>query len=416
MRLSIALLAAFLTMSAALPAAAGDAAPAGWPQWGGPNRDFRAPAGDVATSWPEDGPERLWSRNLGAGTSAILFAEGRLYTMYRTGDDEVVVSLDAGTGTTLWEHVYEHVPSKGHVAGFGRGPNSTPLLAGDRVFTIGVAGKMHALATNDGRVVWTRDLWGEDFGGNVLGHGYSSSPIAYKDTVIVPVGGEQAGLVAFHQASGEVKWQATSFKNSFSSPRLLDVAGERQLVVFMAEELIGVHPASGELRWRYPHVNQWRHNITLPAIVDGDTIFLSSPQAGARGIRLAREGTALTVEEIWSKRSVQFYHGSTVRAGDWVYGSSGTMGPAFMTAINVRSGEVGWRERGIARANCVAAGDKLVILDENGKLYVAGATPQKLVVHASAKVLEKSAWTVPTLVGTTLYLRDNRRIMALDLG
>ncbi|NIX22127.1 MAG: pyrrolo-quinoline quinone, partial [Actinobacteria bacterium] len=79
-------------------------------------------------------------------------------------------------------------------------PSSTPLIAGDLLFTIGVAGKMHALEKNDGRVVWSRSLWDEDLGGNFLPHGYSSSPVAYRDTVIVPVGGEDAGLVAFDQA------------------------------------------------------------------------------------------------------------------------------------------------------------------------------------------------------------------------
>jgi hypothetical protein len=92
------------------------------------------------------------------------------------------------------------------------------------------------------------------------------------------------------------------------------------------------------------------------------------------------------------------------------------MGPAFMTAVNIRTGEIGWRERGIARANCVEADGKLVILDEDGMLLLASATPEKLVVHARTQLLDKVAWTVPTIVGTTLYVRDNGQILALDLG
>jgi len=403
-------------MATTVPVAADDTAPAEWLQWGGPTQDFRAPAGRLATSWPESGPEKLWGRELGAGYSAILFEDGRLYTMYRSGNKEAVVCLDAGSGETVWEYRYEHSPHEGHHHGYGDGPRSTPLIAGDLLFTIGVAGKVHALNKNDGKVLWSHDLWDGDLDGNVLGHGYSSSPVAYKDSVIVTVGGKDAGLVAFDQQDGSVKWKALGFKNSFSSPRIMEILGEQQLVVFMAEELIGVNPDSGELRWRYAHINQWRHNINLPAVLDGDTIFLSSPQIGARGIRLSRDGETIDVEEVWSERRVQFYHGSTIRSGDWVYGSTGVTPPAFMTAVNIRTGEVGWRERGFAKANCVAADGRMVILDENGMLYLASATPEKLVVHASTQLLDETAWTTPTIVDKTMYVRTFRKILAFNLG
>ena len=405
-----------LAVAVSAPAVAGDRAPAAWRQWGGPSGDFRAPAGELAGSWPEAGPAQLWSRALGEGYSAILVEGDRLYTMYRTGRSEVVVCLDSGTGETIWEHRYEKAPHDGHVSNYGSGPGSTPLLAGDRLFTIGVAGTMHALSKRDGAVLWSRELWGEQFRGNVLAHGYSSSPAAYRDTVIVPVGGDGAALVAFDQRDGSVRWQALSFRNSYSSPRIVKVAGETEIVVFMAEELIGVNPDSGELRWRFPHVNQWKHNITMPSIVDGDTVVLSSPQAGARGLKVMRNGGAVTVEEIWSTRRIQFYHASTVMQGGWIYGSSGMVAVALMAAINARTGEIGWRERGFARANCVEADDHLVILDENGVLSLASATPAKLVVHATAQLLGRPAWTVPTIVGTAMYARDNERILAVDLG
>ena len=394
----------------------GDATQASWPQWGGPNRDFKAPARDIATVWPESGPEKLWSRSLGGGYSAVLAERGRLYTMYRAGDDEAVICLDAATGETVWEHRYEDGPRDGHQRGFGEGPNSTPLISGDLLFSVGVSGKMHALNKTDGRVVWSRDLWGEEFGGNFLKFGYSSSPVAHSDTVIVPVGGKDAGLVAFRQNDGSVKWKSFESRNSYSSPCIMESVGELQLVAFMAEELIGLNPDTGELRWRYPHANQWRHNIMVPAIVDGDTLFVSSAQIGARGVRLTPDGDSIRVEEIWSERRVQFYHGSPARDGDWIYGTSGTATPAFMSAINIRTGEIGWRERGIAKANCVEADGKLVILDEDGMLYIASATPEELVVHASTQLFDGVSWTAPTIVGNTLFARDTRQIVAVKLG
>jgi outer membrane protein assembly factor BamB len=384
-----------------------------WQQWGGPGQDFQAPSAELAAGWPEEGPPTLWSRPLGDGYSAIAAEGDRLYTMYRDNEVESVVCLAAATGETIWEHRYE-APYRG-MTGYGTGPRSTPLIVGDRIFTIGVRGSMVALDKRDGSRLWGHELW-SDLGGNVLSHGYSSSPVAFGDTVIVLVGAENASLVAFDQATGEVRWKAHSFRNSYSSPLILELAGETQLVAFMSEELVGLDPATGELRWRYPHLNQWGTNISLPTVIDGNTLFLSSIQTGARGLRLKRVDGEIEVEELWTSRRVQLYHASAVRQGDWVYGSTGTTSPAFMTSINARTGEIGWRVRGFAKANCVGADGRLVILDEDGVLYLATATPEELVVHSQTQLLDRVAWTVPTIVGSTMYVRDRRQIQAIDLG
>lgn len=403
---------------------AGSEAPA-WRQWGGPTRDFRAPAAALAATWPEAGPAELWSRPLGDGHSAILFEDGRLYTMYRpsripgdapasrTTDLEAVICLDAATGETVWEHRYETEIVA--LLQYGDGPRSTPLLVADRLFAIGRAGRLIALDKRDGSLVWSHELWSPPFDGNPLAHGYASSAIARGDTLIVPVGGASSSLVAFDQATGAVRWRLPGFDNSLSSPRIVEIAGRAQVLLFMREALLGVDPDSGELLWSWPHANQWGHNITMPSVA-GDVVFFSSPQAGSRGLRLVPVGDGIEVEQVWSSRRIQFYHAATVQEGDWVYGTIGTTAPAFMTAVNIRTGEEAWRERSFAKANCVAAGGRLVVLDENGVLYLAEATPDALTVLARAQILKRHAWTVPTIVGSTLYARDRKRIVAVDLG
>jgi outer membrane protein assembly factor BamB len=326
----------------------------------------------------------------------------------------VVVCLDAATGEPVWEHGY--AAAYQGLGGYGAGPRSTPLLAAGRLFTVGVSGTLLALDKQDGRVLWRRELWGPELAGNVLGHGYASSPVAWGDLVILPVGGAGAGLVAFDQASGEIVWRGLDVRNSYSSPRVAELLGEPQLVAFMAEEVVGVAPATGRLLWSYPHANQWGHNIAPPKVVGDDTVFVSSPQAGARGLRLSRDGDGIRVEQLWKSRSVQFYHGTTVAGGEWIYGSSGTLAPAFLIAINARTGEIGWRSRDFAKANCVGVGDLLLVLDEDGTLYLADASPQAIEVLAEARLLDRVAWTVPTVVGRTLYARNQERIVAVDLG
>ncbi len=399
---------------------------AAWRQWGGPTRDFKAPATSLAATWPEEGPAQLWSRPLGDGHSAILYDGGRLFTMYRPPRDgeqrspasgetdlEAVICLDAASGQTVWEYRYEaQVVS---LLQFGDGPRSTPLIVGDLVFAVGRSGRMLALDKGDGSLVWSHELWEAPFNGNPQAHGYSSSPVAHGGNVIALVGGPKASVVAFDRATGEVQWQLSGFRNSHASPKILEIAGRKQLVTFMREEMIGVDPATGELLWSWPHANQWGHNITQPSVA-GDIIFFSSPQAGARGLRLVPSDGGIEVEQIWSSRRIQFYHATTVQEGDWVYGSTGTNSPAFMTAVNIRTGEVGWRLRGFAKANCLEGDGRLLVLDENGVLYLAEATPEELVIVSQTQLLGRYAWTVPTLVGSRLFARDQQRIVALDLG
>ena len=75
-------------------------------------------------------------------------------------------------------------------------------------------------------------------------YGYASSPIAYRDTIIVPVGGRGKAVMAFNQPDGKVVWARHDFGNVYSSPILIDVAGLEQVVVLMDGALVGVNPVN----------------------------------------------------------------------------------------------------------------------------------------------------------------------------
>ena len=120
--------------------AAASAQTANWPQWGGPQRNFMVEAKGLAESWPAGGPKRLWSRALGEGHSSVVVDGERLYTMYSQGEQEFVVALDAATGKTIWEKS-NAAPPKGLDLQFGKGPHSTPLIAGNLLITVGLIGK-----------------------------------------------------------------------------------------------------------------------------------------------------------------------------------------------------------------------------------------------------------------------------------
>ena len=386
-----------------------------WPQWGGPHRDFKSDVRGLAASWPASGPRRLWMRALGDGYSAIAVESGKLYTMYRSGVQDVVVALDAATGTTVWEYRYDAPFTGEYELEQGPGPRSMPLVVGSQVYTVGASGKLHCLNKQTGKLVWAHDLV-QEFNGTVRVRGYSCNPIAYKNTVILMVGGVGHAIMAFNQKDGTVAWKKQDLDNSYSSPLLIKVDGQDQLVAFMYGQIIGVDPNNGDLLWSNPHPNENGVNVSLPVWGDDNLLFCSSGyDGGSRVLKLTRSGNKTVVEQIWASKLMRIHFGNAIRIGSYLYASSGDFGPAPFTAIDIRTGQVMWRNRELSRATAVLADGRFILLDEDGHLALATPTPEGLKIASRIELLTSNAWTVPTLAGTTLYLRDRKNVMALDL-
>ena len=387
-----------------------------WLQWGGPSRNFTTNSKGLASSWPPTGPKRLWSRPLGPGHSSILASGDTLYTMYNQGEQEVVIALAAGTGKTIWEYKYDAPSPAGMDYEYGVGPHSTPLLVADLLYTVGATGKLFALDKKTGKVAWAHDLW-TDYGGTKRGRGYSCSPIAYKNTVILTLGGPGQALIAFNQKDGTVAWKNQTLDMSPSSPIIVNVDGQDQLIAFLGKVVAGIDPNNGNLLWSHPHVTEWGLNISTPVWGNDNLLFISSAYSGgSRVLKLTQKDGKTTVEELWFHRRMRLHHSTAIRIGDYVYGSSGDFGPAFLAAVNVKTGEIAFQDRSFPKSNLLLAEGKLIILDEDGNLALATATPTELKVISKVSVMQNLAWTAPTLVGIKLYLRDRHTIMALDLS
>jgi len=146
-------------------------------------------------------------------------------------------------------------------------------------------------------------------------------------------------------------------------------------------------------------------------------LFLSSAYGtGSRALELRQTGGKTTVTQKWDSTRMRVHIGTVIRLGDYAYGSSGDFGPAFISAIDMKTGKIAWQDRSFARAQLLYADGKMVVLDEDGTLGLATVSPQGLKVLARANVLTNLAWTPPTLVGTSLYVRDRQTMAAFDLG
>jgi outer membrane protein assembly factor BamB len=388
-----------------------------WTQWGGPNRNFQTDATGLKDTWPASGPRVIWKRALGEGYSSVIAEGAAVYTMHGRRGQETVLAAHADTGATLWEHTTPMTFQSDAAQEMGNGPYATPLLVGNRLFTTGVAGRMQCFDRGTGKLLWTQQLW-DDHGGSRIMYGYASSAIAYRDTVVVPVGGRGKSIMAFNQSDGRVVWARHDFGNVYSSPIIIDLGGLEQLVVLMDGALVAVNPLNGDLQWQVPFKADYSIAVATPLWCPDNRLFVSAEyNAGAKVVELQRRGQQTTPKEVWSSNRLRLHHGNAMRIDDTIYFTSGGKGsPAILTAVDVRTGEVRWQERSIGKATFVWADRKLVTLDQSGTLMIAHPSPEGFKISARAPLLSSLAWTPPALVGTRVYLRDRRDMMAVDLG
>jgi outer membrane protein assembly factor BamB len=394
---------------------AGD--PAIWTQWGGPTRDFHYPSSGI-TAWKETGPRRLWTREFGDGYSSILSDGPRLYIVYKRGASTVFSALESATGKPIWERAFEETPNEAEKKEMdpvhGTAPSSTPVLVGDRLFAVTFLGRLVAMNRDTGAVLWSEELW-RKHGGTIVGYGYTNSPLAYKDTIILPVGGKGTALMAFRQDTGKVAWANGTSDNAMASPVLMTLAGKPQVVTVMLKEVISVDPDSGKFLWRWQHANKTETNVSDAAAAGPDLVLVSSAyDSGTRAIRVKQSADGLTASEVWFNKRIRVHQGNILVRGDFAYACSGDFGPAPVTAFRVETGEIAWQDRGVGKATFVDLGKQVVAMSEDGDLSLIDLSPTGLKVLAKSSQLVSPAWTPATIAGSKIFIRDRKSIQALD--
>ena len=192
--------------------------------------------------------------------------------------------------------------------------------------------------------------------------------------------------------------------------------GQDQLVVFAQTEVLGLDANGGKPLWRFPCTNRSKTHATSVIWGDDNLLWVATKKdGGTRVLKLTQKGGKTNVEQVWRSKRINVFHWNSVRVGDYVYTASG-VSQTILLAVNVKTGDIVWRERGFPKTLCLYADNKLILLDENGQLALAKVSPEGFDVLAKVQLTEKVSWTVPTLVGKTLYVRDAKNILALDLG
>ncbi len=396
--------------SGILTAEIDDSSNAEWPQWRGPNRDGISHETGFLKNWPAGGPKVIWRVPLGEGFSGISISQGRAYTMYAQGGDEFVVCLDAATGQQMWRFRSDEIFND-HQG--GNGPRSTPTVDGDLVFALSAYGKLYALNAKNGEKLWTHDLKRE-FGGKVPQWGFSASPLVEGVLLLIEAGGNAGkSLIAFDKKSGREVWASQTDAPGYSSPIAITVNGVRQVIFFTGTTLVSVSPVDGKLYWRHSWQTSYDVNAATPVFLPNDKVFISSGyDKGATVLQMKVNSGRVTVEEIWKSRVMKSHFASSVLHGNYLYGFDN----AILKCIDANTGKEQWAERGFGKGSLMSADGHLIILGERGNLALAEATPLGYREKASAQVLNGRCWTVPTLAGGKLYMRNQKEMVCLDMS
>jgi outer membrane protein assembly factor BamB len=392
----------------------GAASAADWPQFLGPTRNAVSAETGLAKSWPEKGPPVVWEHDVGEGFSAPVVADGTLVLLHRVGDEEVVEALDAATGKPRWKFPY---PTK-FSAQIGRddGPRATPLIAGGRVYTLGAEGMLYCLDLKDGKKVWEKSLAKEYKTDRTRFSGFGSSPLLEGDLLLVNVGAEGAGIVAFDKRTGKEVWKATDDEASYSSPVAATIGDVRHVFFFTRTGLVGLDPKDGKVRFSH----RWRSrinesvNAATPLVV-GDTVFLSASYGtGAVLLRVTKDG----VEEVWKgDKSLSSHYNTPVHKDGYLYGIDGRQEyGARLRCVELKTGKVKWEKERFGCASLLLADGQVLALTEGGELVLIEATPEGYKEKSRAAVLKATPCRAEiALADGRLYGRDGKKLVCWNV-
>ena len=115
---------------------------------------------------------------------------------------ERVLCLESKTGKEVWKKGYPVTYTMSYPAG----PRCTPIVDGERVYTLGGEGDLYCFDAAKGTVVWSLKLK-EQYKTNSALWGYAGHPLIDGDHLITLAGGEGSHTVCLDKKSGKEIWQ-----------------------------------------------------------------------------------------------------------------------------------------------------------------------------------------------------------------
>lgn len=393
------------------------ALPAGdWPQILGPNRDGRAAADEkLADSWPKDGPNVVWQREVGGGFAGLAVAGNTAVLFHRVGDEEIVEALDTLTGKLKWK---DGSPTS-FSTGFSddQGPRCVPVIQGDRVFAFGAQGTLRCLDLKSGKRVWKRDTHTE-FKAPEGYFGAGSTPIVIGDKLLVNVGAGRAaaGIVAFELVTGNTVWKSVADDASYSSPVLATVAGTKHAIFVTRLKTVSLDPETGKVRFEFPFGKRGPTvNGASPVVLDGNLFVSAHYGVGAVFAKIGANST----EEKWNSDDLISSQYMTPLVQDGlIFGIHGQerVEDSELRCLDPRSQKVLWSKASIGFGTMLAADGKMLIQTTDGEMILWKPDASRYQELARARVFRSTTRALPALSQGRLFVRDSGTLKCLQVG
>ncbi len=236
-----------------------------WPQWQEPQRDGVWRETRIVEKFPEGGLPVRWRTPIGAGYTGPAVANGKVYVMDRRLPDgtqptknafdrtqipgsERVLCLNEADGKILWQHEYD-CP---YEMSYSAGPRATPLVSGDKVYTMGAEGNLYCFDAANGKVQWSHDFR-KEYQARTPTWGFAGNPLLDGQKLICLVGGPGSVVVAFDKDSGKELWRALSAREpGYAPPTMIEAGGTKQLIIWEPQAVNGLDPETGKVYWSHP--------------------------------------------------------------------------------------------------------------------------------------------------------------------
>jgi outer membrane protein assembly factor BamB len=404
-----------------------------WPQWRGPTRDGVWMETGLVEKFAADKLEAKWRAPIGSGYSGPTVSKGKVYLMDRlTQPEEVerILCLEEQTGKPLWTHAY---PAKYGRVSYPAGPRASVTIHDGRAYAIGTTGRFHCLDAESGKIHYEKDLE-KLYDIQMPIWGIAGSPLIVDNLVVLHIGGKGKCIVALDRVSGEEKWTSLADRAQYTTPILVQQAGQSVIVVWTGDAVSGLEPLDGKELWRF----DWRPKnmpigVATP-IVAKDQVFFTSFYDGSLMLKLAQDKMA--VEKVWQivgpneqdTDALQSIISTPVFDGGNVYGVDSY---GQLRGLEGATGKRLWENlTAVPKArwstiHFVKNGDKHWLFNERGELIIAQLAPTGYTEISRAKLLEPTTdqlrqrggvcWSHPAYANKCIYARNDKEIVCASL-
>lgn len=373
-----ALGAGLVLLSAAASNAAGD-----WPEFRGPTGQGNAATTRLPLEWSNT-RNIAWKQAIpGSGWSSPALKDGRVFLTSAVGGEGTMslhaLCLDESSGKILWDVEVFGGAQATRIHTKNSHASPTPLVAEGRVYVhFGHQGT--ACLDPDGKVLWRQTSLNYP-----PVHGSGGSPILAGDALIFSCDGASDPFVAaLDKRTGKLLWktkrETTAKKTfSFSTPLLITVNGQPQVISAGSGVLCALDPKTGREIWRARYGEGY--SVVPRPVFGHGLLFIATgfDQPTVIAVRPDGKGDVTDTHVAWTLKKGAPNTPSLLLVGEELYMVSDG---GIASCVDAKTGRVHWQERigGNYSASPIHAGGRIYFQNEEGAGVVlkAGRTFEKL--------------------------------------